>query len=271
MVFHCSLSDGKSLQVFRTLLSILADLNDAIVWMVSTSALISKSSIPLINLLVTVPSAPIIIGITVTFIFQSLFSSLAKSTHLTLFSLSFSFTLWSAGTLKSTIWQVLFFYWLSLGLVVWPRLSDQFVSQNPREFCASRTDSGLCINHLFMWPNLNFLNNSQWITLPTQSCLLLYFLCANLLYLLVVDRFVSITTLSISAILLRLFYSCFGILSPYGVVLCWYQKRFSFSLKISFSSPCQSFLVWNFACLSLKISIQFIIIIIYSLRVFHIS
>ena len=35
----------------------------------------------------------------------------------------------------------------------------------------SRTDSGLCIYYLFVRSNLNFLHNSQWITLPTQSCL----------------------------------------------------------------------------------------------------
>ena len=34
----------------------------------------------------------------------------------------------------------------------------------------SRTDSGLCIYHLFVWYNLN-LHNSQWIALPIQSCL----------------------------------------------------------------------------------------------------
>ena len=30
-----------------------------------------------------------------------------------------------------------FFCWLSLSLVIWPRLDDLFVSQNPREFCES--------------------------------------------------------------------------------------------------------------------------------------
>ena len=36
MVFHWSLSDSKSPQVSRTLLSILAVLNNAVVWIVST-------------------------------------------------------------------------------------------------------------------------------------------------------------------------------------------------------------------------------------------
>ena len=49
----------------------------------------------------------------------------------------------------------------------------------------SMTDSALCIYNLFTWSNLNFLHNSQWITLPRQSCLVLYFFCANLLHLLI--------------------------------------------------------------------------------------
>ena len=58
MVFHWSLSDSKSPQVSRTLLSILAVLNNAVVWMVSTRLPTSKSSSPFSNPLVTVPNAP---------------------------------------------------------------------------------------------------------------------------------------------------------------------------------------------------------------------
>ena len=49
----------------------------------------------------------------------------------------------------------------------------------------SRSDSGLCIYYLFIWSNFNFLHNSQWITFPTQSCLVLYSFWANLLHLLI--------------------------------------------------------------------------------------
>ena len=66
MVFHLSLSDSKSPQVSRTLLSILAVLNNAVVWVVSTRPSTSKSSSPFSNPLVTVPNAPITIGIIVT-------------------------------------------------------------------------------------------------------------------------------------------------------------------------------------------------------------
>ena len=71
MVFHWSLSDSKSPQVSKTLLSILVDLNNAVDWMVSIRPLISKSSSPCINSMVSVPRAPITIGITVTFMFHN--------------------------------------------------------------------------------------------------------------------------------------------------------------------------------------------------------
>ena len=117
--------------------------------MVSACPLISKSSSSFTNPLEIVPSTPIMIGITVTFIFPSLFSffcSLATSRYLSFFSLSFNFTLWSSGTAKSTIWLVhfilfylfililLYFSWLSLSLAVW-----LFIPQNPRELCTSHS------------------------------------------------------------------------------------------------------------------------------------
>ena len=81
--------------------------------MVSVHSPISSSSLS--KPLVIVPSAPITFGITVTFKFHSLCSSLTKSKYLSLFffffffSFSLIFTLCSAEIAKSTIWQVLFF------------------------------------------------------------------------------------------------------------------------------------------------------------------
>ena len=109
MVFHWSLSHSKSPQVSRILLSILAVLNNAVVWMVSTRPPTSNSTTPFTNPLVTVPNAPIKIGIIVTCMFHSFFNSLARSRYLSFFSHSFKFILWSAGTAKSTVLQVLFF------------------------------------------------------------------------------------------------------------------------------------------------------------------
>ena len=44
MAFHWNLSDSKSPQIPGALLSILADFNNAVVWMVSAHPLISNSS-----------------------------------------------------------------------------------------------------------------------------------------------------------------------------------------------------------------------------------
>ena len=89
-VSHRRLGDSKSHQNSRTLLRILADLTNAVLWMISTGPIISQSSSPCTNSLVTLPNEPITIGIAVIFIFQFFISIL----------------LCSAGTAKSTIQQV---------------------------------------------------------------------------------------------------------------------------------------------------------------------
>ena len=114
MVSQLNLSDSKYPQVIRTLLSILTDLNNAVVWIFSFHPLISKSSSPCNNPLVTLPRAPITIGITVTFMFHRFSSSLARSKYLFLFLFSFNLTLWSAETAKSTARHVLFFFFFVL-------------------------------------------------------------------------------------------------------------------------------------------------------------
>ena len=171
MVFQWSLSDSKSLQVSRTLLSILAVFNNAVIWMISTCLPTSKSSSPFSNPIVTVPKEPITIGIIVTCMFHSFFNSLAKSRYLSFFSYSFSFILWLAGTEKPTFLQVFFFLLIIIrsGLQAEIRWSV-CMSKSHRSLCVSfsRTGAGLCIYHLFVWSNLNFLHISQWITLLTH-------------------------------------------------------------------------------------------------------
>ena len=181
-------------QVSRTLLSILATLNNAVVLMFSACFLISKSSSPCTSPLVTVPRVPITIGVTVTLMFHTLSNSLASSRYLSFFWFSFSFTLWSDGTAKSTILQVLLFL-----LII--TMSGRLVkirgficiskSQRSLWISFSRTDSELCIYHLFVWLNLDFLHNSQWITLPTQLCQVFYSFWANLLCSLIMCLIVS--------------------------------------------------------------------------------
>ena len=82
--------------------------------MVTIFLLISISSSPLTKLLGIVPSTPSKISIIIIFMFHSLFSSLAMSKNLSPFSFSLVFTLWSARTVKSTIRQVLFFFFYIL-------------------------------------------------------------------------------------------------------------------------------------------------------------
>ena len=116
MVFHWSLSDSKSPQVSRTPLSILAFLNNAVVWMVSNRPPTSKSSSSFNSPLVIVPKAPITIDIIITVMFHVFFfnsQGQGQGTY-TFFSLSFSFIRWLAGTAKSTILKVLFFLLITL-------------------------------------------------------------------------------------------------------------------------------------------------------------
>ena len=204
MVFHWNLSDSKSPQISRTRLRILAVLSNAVVWIVSVRPPISKSSRPFNNPLVIMPNAPITIGTIVTFMFHSFFNSLARSLYLSFSSLSFRFILWSAGTAKSTIWQILFFFFVDYFLagIRW----SLCMLKSHRSLCESfsRTGTGLCIYHLFLWSNWNFLHISQWITLPTQSCLALYSFCANLLHLLIMWLIVS----SLSLHSLHLLFCC---------------------------------------------------------------
>ena len=80
------------------------------------------------------------------------------------------------------------------------------MSKFQMSLCVSfaRTDSGLCIYHFFIWPNFTFLHNSKWITLPTQSSLVLHSFCADLLHSLIMWLIVS----SISPHNLHLLFCC---------------------------------------------------------------
>ena len=127
MVFHWSLSDSKSPQVSRTFLSILFVLNNVLVWMVSTRLPTFKSSSPFNNVLETVQKAQITIGTIVNFMFPIFFQFPSKFEVLILLFISFNFILWSDGTVKSTILQVLFFG----DYIMSGRLAEMFVCQNP--------------------------------------------------------------------------------------------------------------------------------------------
>ena len=108
MVSQRSLSDGKSPKVCMTLLSIMADLNDTVVWTVSTGPLISKSSSSLAKLFWIAPSARIATFIYVTFIFYCLFWQ-CVSTYFSFRFLWFSLCSLQLAS-KSFFRKVLFFF-----------------------------------------------------------------------------------------------------------------------------------------------------------------
>ena len=194
MVFHRSLSESKYPQVSRIPLRILAVLSNAVIWIVSTRPPTSKSFRILNNSLVIVPKAAITIGTIVTFMFHSFFNSLARSRYLSFFAHSFRFILWSTGTAKSTILQILFFLLMIIrsGLLTGIKWSVCILKTHRCLWVSfSMIGSGLCIYHLLVWSNLNFLHVSLWIILPTQSCLVLYSFCAKLLHSLIMWLVVS--------------------------------------------------------------------------------
>ena len=163
MVLLWSLSNSKSPQVSRTRLKILAVLSNAVVWIVSTRPPISKSSRPFNNPLVIVPNAPITIDKIVTFMFHSFFNSLARSRYLSFFSLSFRFILWSAGTAKSTILQIFFFFcWLLWGLVFWPGIIIIIIIIYSLEFFTSALVDGLSLEFEWQQVSPSLQNSSQY-------------------------------------------------------------------------------------------------------------
>ena len=169
---------------------------------------------------------------------------------------SFNFNAASTGTTHSTFQQVLLFFWLSRGLVVWPGLDDLFVPRNPRKVHASH-----CLGRIMGFAytvcphgeisiSCTIHNESHSPSSCTKNYTFLRSFSAFSYY--VWDRFLSI---SISATLLCLNYFYFDINCFYRWSFCYNQKRFSFSLKISFSSQypslsCEISLACCLKCLS---------------------
>ena len=107
--FHWSVNENKSPQVSRTLHSILADLNNAGVWIVCIQPLISKSSCPFYQTYQEHQRQLV----NCDFHFLGFFNSLARSRYLSFFSLFFQFP--SAVRRDSKVHNSassLFFSWL---------------------------------------------------------------------------------------------------------------------------------------------------------------
>ena len=154
MVFHWRLSDSKSPQVPTTLLIILVVFNNAVVWMVSTRPPTSKSSKPFYNPLVTVPNAPITIGIIVTVMFHSFFQFSSKVE--VLISLFTFFPFYSVVSRDRKVDNfadfLLFFFFFFLLIIIRSGLLAKIrwsicMSKSHRSLWVSfsRTGAGLCI------------------------------------------------------------------------------------------------------------------------------
>ena len=114
----------------------------------------------------------------------------------------------------------------------------------------------------FVWSNLNFLHNFQWITLPAQSFLVLCSLCANMLRSLIMWLIVS----SLSPHHQHLLFCCvLSILALIGLLLkilfCVVIRRDSVTLlKVLFLSNVQVF-----SCGMLLISPLFFVPFLFSI------
>ena len=143
------------------------------------------------------PKVPITIGIIVTFMFHSFFHFSSKVEVLIPLFTFFQFYSVVSRDSKVDNFQIFSFLLIIIrsGLLAEIRRSV-CISKFHRSFCVSisRTGAGLYIYHLLAWSNLNFLHISQWITLPTQSCLALYSFCGNSLHLLIMWLMVSSVT-----------------------------------------------------------------------------
>ena len=207
--------------------------------MVSFYLLISTFSSPCTNPLGIVTYASNIIGITVTFIFHSLFLVLCQrlGTYL-----SFPFLLiLLCGSLgrQSPIFGR--FFWLTTarsGHLAEIRLSI-CISKFRRTLCVSltRTGSRLDKYHLFVRSNFNFLHIYQWITFSAQLYLVLYSFCANLLHSLMKWFIVSSLSSHNSHLLFRCVLSFFALIQfALTALFCAAFRRDSVSRFRFFSS-----------------------------------
>ena len=176
-------------------LSFLAVLSNAVVWIVSIRPPTSKSSRPFNNPLVTVPNAPITIGTIVKFMFHSFFKFSNKvEVLILLFTFLQIYSVVRRDSKVDNFTDSLFFLLIIMrsGFLVGIWWSVCMLKSH-RSLCESFSRMGdvLCIYHLLVWSNWNFLHISQWITLPTQSCLALYSFYANLLHSLIMWLIVS--------------------------------------------------------------------------------
>ena len=142
MFFHWSRSDSMSPPVSRILFWILADLINAVVWMVSILLPIYKRSSPLFHPLRTVLLALTTRGITISLMFHSFLSS-----QVFFYVFLFIFSQWSVGKF-SFLWSIITRSNFLAG-VMW----SVCISKYPKILCLNHPLHGLCIYHLVVWSN----------------------------------------------------------------------------------------------------------------------
>ena len=123
---HWILRDSKYPQVSMILHSILADLNNAVVWIVFNRPHISRSSSPYISLWCLYQERWFQVLWPPLSCSTVFFRHLTRSSYIPVFSLFFNSTLSSGRTAKSTILQVLFSCFFFHVLVLWLRLDDPY-------------------------------------------------------------------------------------------------------------------------------------------------
>ena len=187
MVFHRRLCDSKSAQVSRSLLIILGEFNNAVVWMVSTRPPNSKSSRPFndIHSLCQKHQSQLVQSTLSCSLVSSILSP-GRDTCPSFHILSVLFCGKPGSTVDNfagSLFLVVIFRSAHLA-DIWRSVC---MSKSHRGLCVSfsRTGAGLCIYHMLVWSNLNFLHISHCITLPTQSCLVLYSFDAHRLHSLI--------------------------------------------------------------------------------------
>ena len=117
-----------------------------------------------------------------------------------------------------------------------------------RILCISffRRYSGLYIYHLSVWLNFYVLHNSQWIIIPTQSCLVLYFFSVSLLHSLM-----WLTISSLSPYNLHLVFFCILLLLLLQLKSV-FQIKFWFGMILWYINHCRLFNAKSFLYIYIK-------------------
>ena len=141
MVSPWNISDNKS-QIFCTLLSILANINKAVMCMVSSRPFISKFSSPCTTPLMTVPKASITIAITV--MFNSFFQLPSKvEVFIFLFAVFQFYSVFCRDSKVHNSASSFFFFFFFFLLTI---TTSGRLAENTRSVCISKSQSILCVS-----------------------------------------------------------------------------------------------------------------------------